>query len=468
MKYKKIFSKYKWIFLILLLSLIIRLFYFKNHQIWWDSAVYIEMGKYLFSFGKVGLWEASRPLVWPIILGFLWKLKLDPIFFGKILLLLFSLGTIWFTYLISKKVFNEKIALLSSLILTLSPTFFFFNSILLTAIPSTFFSLLGVYFFLNKKHFLSGLFLGLAFMTRFLQLGIIFCVLLIMLYKIFKKQVSFKTMFFFSSGFSIFVVPFLVFNFIRYSNFIYPFLLQAFMTQNTGWFNHHPFNFYFINIMKENILSVFVILGIIFAIKKADSEKTLLTVIVLLFFFYHSLIRQKEMRFIILFLPYLSILISYGLHNSYNALKKYLKIRYAKIVKAVFWLLFVFWLFQQSSQLFVYQSPAEFTIMHQYLNKESVNDGIWISNPGFLVYSNKKTDTLIYYPTFDSERAAYLQQNTDNAKHILLDTCDIPCPPIDKECEKEKKELIQNLKKEFNVYYNSTGVCEKYIFRSSS
>ncbi|MEK6876668.1 MAG: hypothetical protein AABX63_04600, partial [Nanoarchaeota archaeon] len=47
---------------------------FAAADIWWDSAVYLGMGKYIYSSGDSGLWEASRPLVWPLILGFFWKI----------------------------------------------------------------------------------------------------------------------------------------------------------------------------------------------------------------------------------------------------------------------------------------------------------------------------------------------------------------------------------------------------------
>ena len=76
----------------ILLGLIILLFlyiYFlhldTNADLWWDSSVYIGMGKYIYSSGELGLYEASRPLIWPLILGFFWKLGLDVIFFGKLL-----------------------------------------------------------------------------------------------------------------------------------------------------------------------------------------------------------------------------------------------------------------------------------------------------------------------------------------------------------------------------------------------
>ena len=135
------------------ISKIIVLFYQNN--IWWDSAVYVGMGKYIFSWGNAGLWEASRPLVWPLILGFFWKLGFDIIVMGKLLVLLFGIGTIILTYLIAHELFDKKIALLSSLLLIFSPTFFLFNSVMLAGIPSAFFFLLGFYLFIKKHYPLS-------------------------------------------------------------------------------------------------------------------------------------------------------------------------------------------------------------------------------------------------------------------------------------------------------------------------
>jgi len=103
--------------LILLFFLLVKILHLLEQKgVSWDSAVYIEMGKYIFSFGKIGLWEPARALVWPIFLGFLWKIGLNPIIFGRITGLIFSLGCIYLVYLIGRKVFNEKIALLSALV----------------------------------------------------------------------------------------------------------------------------------------------------------------------------------------------------------------------------------------------------------------------------------------------------------------------------------------------------------------
>ena len=108
-KIKSFVEKNKSILLILLLALLTRiLLFFSYHQIWWGSSVYIGMGKYIFSLGKQGLWEPIRPIIWPIILGYFWKLKLNPIFFGRLLIIIMSLVIIYLTFYITKKLYNSK------------------------------------------------------------------------------------------------------------------------------------------------------------------------------------------------------------------------------------------------------------------------------------------------------------------------------------------------------------------------
>src|SRR3989338_4913484 len=66
--------------LILVFSLFIRLMYIAlNYPLWWDSHIYISIGKYIFSSGEIGIWESFRPLLHPFLLGIFWKLGFNPI-----------------------------------------------------------------------------------------------------------------------------------------------------------------------------------------------------------------------------------------------------------------------------------------------------------------------------------------------------------------------------------------------------
>ena len=67
---------------VLLVFSVVRLIHIltKFHFILWDEAVYIGIGKFMFSYGSAGLFEIIRPLGLPLILGSLWSVGLKHIF----------------------------------------------------------------------------------------------------------------------------------------------------------------------------------------------------------------------------------------------------------------------------------------------------------------------------------------------------------------------------------------------------
>ena len=406
----------------------------------------------------MGFWESSRPLVWPVFLGLLWKIGLNPVIFGKILELMFGLGCIYLVYLIGRKVFNEKIALLSAFFLAFSPTFLFYSSTILTGIPSLFFSLLSIYLFVKNKYLLTGLFLGLSFMTRFLQLFIIIPIIFILL--LYKKN-KLKKIINLSYGFLIILIPYLILNIFLYKNPVYPFLLQIFMSKYTGWVFHQSLSFYFINLFKENFLILFAIAGTVIVLKQKDYKKIAILSVFLLFFVFFNSIAHKEMRFILVFLPYMCLVMSYGIFKGFNLIKKRKKLLYLVVILAG-----VIWLTQEINQIKapIYKEYREFI---DYVEKDEVKDGIWISNPIFIVNSNKKADELIYYPLYNSKKIAKLKEKLWDANHILIDTCDIvPCPPADKNYYDETGDFLDLIKKDFKiVYYKKEADCEQFIFR---
>jgi len=371
--------------------------------------------------------------------------------------LIFSLCCIYLIYLIGEDIFNEDIALLSAFFLAFSPTFLFYSSTILTGIPSTFFALLAIYFLIKTEYFLAGLFIGLSFMIRFLQFFILIpIVFALFLYK--KNQL--KRVVSLVYGFLIVVIPYLILNIFLYKNPIYPFLLQVFMTKYTGWVFHEKLSFYFINLFKENFLVLFVIIGVIFILKKRDYKKTTILSIFLLFFVFFNLMTHKEMRFILVFLPYIYLVMSYGIFESFSLIKK---------KKGLFYLAIMFigiiWLTQNINQIRipVYKEYPEFI---SYLEMDNVKDGIWINNPIFIVNSNKKADELIYYPLYNSKKIDGLKERLTEAKHVLINTCDIlPCPEDDKDCTKNTINLINHLKENFKtIHYKKEDNCEQFIF----
>ena len=451
--------KHKVFLLILLLFLITKIVsLFINHDIWWDSSVYLGMGKYIFSFGSVGLWESSRPLIWPLILGLFWKVGLDSILFGKLLVVIFSLGILILTYVVAYELFNKKIAIVAALFLSLSSAFFLFSNIMHSEIPSTFFTLLGFYFFIKKNYKFSGLFIGIAFMTRFFQIFAFIPLVLLLFYLIMKKKETVKNLFYFFLFFLIPVIPYLILNYLLYNNVFYPFLLQSFMTKYTGWVFFQPFYFYFVNIVKENILVPFSILGILFILKEPDFKKKSIAVMFLFIFIPYNLVAHKEVRLLIPALPFLYILTSYGIFYFINLFKKN-----KTFILAL--LLLIFLIFNVPNLKFdKYEDNLD--LFYDYVENKEIVNGLWISNPAFIAYSNNKADELIYFPLYNSDKIDELVSNIGNAKHILINTCDLlPCPPYGNSCNQKHDDFIALLKEKFTLEsFSENGQCKYYIF----
>jgi len=415
------------------------------------------MGKYIYSLGNVGLWEASRPLLWPLVLGFYWKLGLDPLFFGKITAIVFSIGIIALTYIISARLFDKKTAWIASLFVSLSQTFFMFSGILHSEIPSAFLALIGIYFFVIRSYKYSGLFFGLAFMARFFQLFLAMPLVLLLCYMAARKNEPLKSLLNFTAFFLIPTIPYLILNFILYGSMFYPFFLQAFMVKYTGWVFEQPFYFYLSALVKENVLAVFSIFGLAFALRKYDSGKYALALAFIAGFIPYNFIAHKEMRFLIPVIPLLYMLASYGLVHSVGLLKKRKSL-------VLFSLLGIFIALSAPGLRFdSYEDNLDF--FYDYVSESDVGN-VWVSNPAFIAFSDKKVDELIYYPLYDSRKTDSLEQNAANANLILINTCDIQCPEKDESCNNRHSAFIGSLKRNFSLEgYAENGQCIYYIFK---
>src|SRR3989344_1023643 len=77
---------------IFLFSFLIRMVYLSlQNPLWWDSYIYVGMGKFLLSQGNAGLFEVFRPPLHPLLLGLIWKAGINPLIAGIVLDVLFSL-----------------------------------------------------------------------------------------------------------------------------------------------------------------------------------------------------------------------------------------------------------------------------------------------------------------------------------------------------------------------------------------
>lgn len=163
---------------VLILAFLIRLWIFsitKTQPLWWDAADYLATAKRWAGLNPhfVDMWYYRRGFFWPLFSSIFFRLGLgeNGIRFS---IILFSTGIVFVSYFLIKNMFNKKLALWTSICLSMSWIFLFFSGRPLTNLPATFFLLTSLLFFWkaymlnqNKKFFyLFGLFFALACLTR--------------------------------------------------------------------------------------------------------------------------------------------------------------------------------------------------------------------------------------------------------------------------------------------------------------
>lgn len=405
-----------------------------NSVVWWDEAIYIGMGKYLFSLGKSGLYEVFRPPIVPLINGFLWFLGFSKIYFFRLLTMLFSLGVVYSTYLVCKKITDEKTSLIASFLIGLTQVFVFFSSKSLSGIPSTFFALIALYMFFNKKYVFSGLLAGTSFLTRFPQ-GLIFGVLFLVLIYDYVKTKKHQDLIKFVSGFSLITLPYLVLNQIYLGNALTPFIkAQSVIMKNLEYYGSGIF-YYFKNLFVNNPLFLFALPGIYFMDNKRNSN--ILLLLLVSFFAYFLYLPHKEIRFAIVFLPYLAIITAIGLRNIFKD----------KIIVFLIALLIIATPFVG---FFTANVDSESDEYYDFVSELNVSEYILSISPVEILYTDEKVYLL--NPWYEYDNISNLYQIKPD--YICLNSYYMACPIGDTECEQEKENAIEYFKDNYKIVYS--------------
>jgi len=339
MRYKEFLkSKFFWVCLSFILVYIIFLMAFQQYEdIWWDSASYVGMGRYLFSGGATGLFEPHKPILLPLALGLFWKLGFNDVLAGMFLIFLLSLLSLYFTYRIGKELFNERIGIIASAILGLNPLFFIFSFRVYSEMLSVCFILGALFFMIRfsntnklKYIFVSSMFCFLSVLSKYPN-GIIIILLEIYLLCLLVKSRNMGPMLFFNVSLLLFFIPFLTGNYIFSGDPLYLLhISQDYLKANLGMmysFNTFPgipklfFEntnmIYFKSILHLfNVIFPFLFMGIYLAIKKNNMQLNRLFFLVFptfILFFFFEIFYLKQERYILPLFPLLSIFCALGL-----------------------------------------------------------------------------------------------------------------------------------------------------------
>ena len=182
----------------------------------------VKTGDYLtpWAFGDLSFWIAKPPLN-------MWLMSLSYQAFGvsnvtsRLPAAVFGSLSLVFVFFLGKKLYNQSVGFLSAIVLGTFTTFYSFASHAMTDVPFVFFIIASTYFFVlsdksekpNRYAILSGIFFGLALMTKQLEallIPLIFLVYLVATKRNIKFLVTKQFTLFWSTGFLIFV-PWLIY-----------------------------------------------------------------------------------------------------------------------------------------------------------------------------------------------------------------------------------------------------------------
>ncbi|MCC2630978.1 MAG: Alg9-like mannosyltransferase family [Candidatus Paceibacter sp.] len=449
---------------ILIISLLIRLItLLAPRAIWWDGAIYVDMGKYIFSHGTIGFWEGFRPVVWPAILGSFWKLGLDSYNWGIYLQIVAGLFAVYFVYKIAEIVKSGS-GPYAAVLISFSPIILAFTTVPITDIPSMAIALGAIYAFLSGAFITSGVLVACAFLFRFPQILIGLPLGIAALQYVISEK-KWQPLLKLALGSFPVLIAYLLLNLKMYGNALKPIIDGSSVAAGSfGPYDHQTF-FYIVAPIAEN---PFLILSLVFLFVFLRKPKellantaALLTLISgLLLCGYFSFFPHKELRYAISFLPYLAIMAGFGIYY----ITRRFPLRYAQpiIVGLLSVVLIVI-----STSLLQRSKPAPIAPQRQaFFNyfKQTPGAKILASSPQLAVDADIKLERVsgMWEDLYDHYR--YSGVHFD---YIAIDTCEMLCRTNN--CEANKEEFFQTLGKENTQVFSNMipdTSCRLFIYKA--
>lgn len=472
--FKKLDFEYCFLLFFLFVFFIMKLnvFIFSNNKFWWDEVVYISLAKFLYSFGNVGFFDGVRPVFFSLFLGIFWFLGLDIVIFSKIIVILFSIGNLYLVYKIAEDVY-EGSGFLSVLVLVSTQMFLFVSNLIVSEQFSLFFVLLGFYFVLKKKPFLAGFVLGIAFLSRFfngIYLPILFFYFIFNNYTkggvLFSLKGIFVKFVKYIFGFMILVLPYLIMNYIYFGDTLHTIKRASLVVLDSAFLYDYGMFFYFIVLLKQNVIIVFVALFfIVYNFNKefwSSKKINFLLFTFLIPIFYLSLIlTHKEPRYVFSVIPFAAIISGVFLSFFFNKFNKGGFKKIGKIVLVVSYLvLFIGTNFYAYSSLTEYDSEE----LEFYNYFEDMDEVVLLTTDiTFLMFSELEIYSLPFWDFWEVK----IEESGNSITHIAIRDCEVHCVDgIDCIEKKTFYDFLENQKIIFNkniLVYGST-LCNFKIY----
>ncbi|HLD98446.1 MAG TPA: glycosyltransferase family 39 protein [Candidatus Nanoarchaeia archaeon] len=467
-------KKHKIIIIIFIIALVLRLIFVYSMPVKiWDETIYSNLGYHLsqnildYSFKNTG-WSDFVPsggnLIYnwpnagfrapllPYILSLFYFLKIS--FLIEFIMPFIGALSVILIFILGKKLFNEKIALISSLFFALIPLHTYYSGKILTDVFSVFFILLTILFFWkgfeeNSNYFklLFGILFAFSLLARYSSLWFIpiffFYLLLTRKNLLFLKD---KYLWFSITLFFIILAPFFIYSFFTYNNFLGA-LIHA-SKASIYWGGSSSWYFYF-----KYWLNMFSIIGIVFLFsliyifyKKDFLKKPILFVILwfLIFLIMALMTQHKEDRYIMSIVPSICLISSYGLSKlDYKFNNKLYLIIIFILIFSNFFLFYNIYTTYNNTNSFCFKETV------RYINHLNESVLMVTENPPITFYYTHQESS--YYPTTINITTLNEIKNSSNKRVLFVFN------KLNSGLENEKygdlKELLQQ---NYNLIFNCT------------
>ena len=333
-------------FAIIVLAIIIRLYYFNltsGQPLWWDEGEFISMAKNM-AFGIEHTFDPVRPILFSFITSIFLRISAGEVL-PRFLILIFSIFSVIGVYYLGKEVYNKKVGLIASFLMSIFSLNLFFSYRIMMEIPSLAFFTFSMFLFYkyfksksNKALYWAVFLLAIGTMfkqnTAFILLGILIYLLITEKFNFIKR----KEIWIAGIIFILTLSPYIIWGYMQFGGFIFTQAASvtapdSYILNSLGVFKNYlkmlPGNlsWIFLTAFILGLISMYkLILGLDVLLKNKNKSLNKDFYIFILFFIPLILvsifIAHNENRYILNSFPAIFIISSMFIIKTYNFIKK--------------------------------------------------------------------------------------------------------------------------------------------------
>lgn len=310
-------------YLLVIVFLIFVILSFVSPLLMWDENVYLGNAR-----GHLGVSNLKEDFRFPLpeyLISFVWLIFGESIIIAKLLVIAFSVGSVYLFYKISEHYFKER-AIWPTLLFSFSSLFIFWGFRIYTEPFALFFLLFSFYMLLKNHYFISGILGGLSFLSKFNFALYSVAVVAVLFFEWDKKIIDkIKKIGYYCLGFLVIISPWLIYNYISYGNPIWDLTEQARVI--ALWTRPEPIVNQIINLLGIlGILFVFLLFGFFEMLKRRKKEDLIILLsVVLSIVYFLFFINLKDARYHYVNLGFYYIIAFEGVLFLQSKFKKYSK-----------------------------------------------------------------------------------------------------------------------------------------------